>query len=96
MLARLKRPYSQPLFRKLFLAIQETHTIENFRSTKRLVFPELQTSFKNKSIRNLSSYQLLPIETAVLILCLNFVTTPPALTQPTSPVIRDSPFDKGN
>ena len=47
MVAQFKQPYPQPLFRKLFLAIQKAH------ATK--------TSFKNKAIRNLSchnNYQL--------------------------------------
>ena len=45
MVAQLKRPYSQLLFRKLFL---ETHTTKNFRSTKPQILQELQTSFKKK------------------------------------------------
>ena len=60
---RLKRPYYRPLFRKLF---PETHTTKKIRSIKYWIFQELQTSFKNKAIRNLSSHQLLPTETEVL------------------------------
>ena len=40
------------------------------------ILQELQTSFRNKAIRNLSSQQLSPIETEVLALGLNFVLTP--------------------
>ena len=74
---RLKWPYSQPLFRKLFL---KTYTTKHFRSIKRQIFQQLHTSFKNNALRNLSSHQLLPIETEILALGLNFVPTPPAST----------------
>ena len=72
-----KRPYAKPSFRILF---PEIRTTKNFRSTKRRILQELQTNFKNKAIRNLSSHHLSQIETEVLALGLNFVPTPPAPT----------------
>ena len=73
MTAGLKPPYSKLSFRNL----QETRTTWNFKSTKQW---KLQTSFKNKAIRKLSSYQLSSVETEVLTLGLNFVPTSPAYT----------------
>ena len=70
-----KRPYAKSSFKKLFLEIRTT---KNFRSTKRRILQKLQTNFKNKAIRNLSSHHLSRIETEVL--GLNFVPTPPAST----------------
>ena len=72
-----KRPSAKPSFKKLF---PEIHTTKIFRSTKRRIFQELQTNFKNKAIRNLSSHHLSRIKTEVLALGLNFVPTPPAST----------------
>ena len=77
MAAPLKRPYSRPSFKTLFLEIRTT---KNFRSTKRRNFQELQSNFKRKAIRNLSSYQLSPNKSEVLALGLNFVSTPSAST----------------
>ena len=71
--AQPKQPYSIPSFKKLF---PQTHTMRNFRNTKHWILQELQTSFRNKTIRNLSSHQLSPIETEVHALGLNFVPTP--------------------
>ena len=71
--APLKRPYSRSSFRTLFLEIRTT---KNFRSTKRHILQELQSNFKRKAIRNLSSYQLSSNESEVLALGLNFVPTP--------------------
>ena len=53
-----------------------TQTTKNFRNTKHRILQELQTNFRNKAIRNISSHQLSPIETEVLGLGLNFVPTP--------------------
>ena len=75
--APLKRPYSRPLFKKLF---PELHTTKNFISTKRRILQELQLNFDRKAIRNLSSYQLSPNESEVLTLALNFVPTLSAST----------------
>ena len=77
MKAQPKRPYSKPSFKKLF---PETHTMIKFRNTKCQILQELQTSFKNKAITNLSSHQLSPTEIEVLNLGLNFVPTLPAST----------------
>ena len=65
MKAQPKRPYSKPSFKNRH---------------KRRILQELQMSFQNKAIRNLSSHQLSPIETEVLTLGLNFVPTPLAST----------------
>ena len=59
--------------KKLF---PEIRTTKNFRGTKRRILQELQSNFKRKAIRNLSSYQLSPNEIEVLALGLNFVPTP--------------------
>ena len=56
------------------------HTTRNFKSTTCWILQELQTSFKNIAVRNLSSHQLSPIETEILALGLNFVPTSPAST----------------
>ena len=77
MKAQPKWPYSKPSFKKLY---SETGTMRNLWNTKHQILQELQTSFKNKAIRNLSSQQLSPIETEVLTLGLNFVPTPIAPT----------------
>ena len=82
MAARPKRPYSKIFFKKLFL---ETDTRKNLRSTKRWILQELQTSFKNKAIRNLSTHQLSLIKIEVLHLGLNFAPShlqPPHTPQP--------------
>ena len=73
-----KRPLAKPSFKKLF---PEIRTTKHFRSTKRWIGQELQTNFKSKAIRNLSSHHLSRIETEVLALGLNFVPTPPASIQ---------------
>ena len=75
--APLKRPYSRPLFKKLF---PEIRTTKNFRRTKCRIIQELQLTFQVKAIRNLSSYELSPNESEVLLLGLNFVLTPSAST----------------
>ena len=75
--APLKRPYSRPLFKKLF---PEIRTTKNYRSTKCRNIQELQLTFQAKAIRNLSSYELSPNESEVLLLGLNFVLTPSAST----------------
>ena len=75
--AQPKQPYSIPSFKKLFL---QTCTMRNFRNTKPQILQELQTSFRNKAVRNLSSHQLSPSETEILALGLNFVPTPLAYT----------------
>ena len=54
--------------------------IKNFRSTICRILQELQSNFQRKAIRNLSSYQLSPIESKVIALGLNFVPTPSAST----------------
>ena len=56
-------------------------TIKNFRSTICCILQELQSNFQRKTIRNLSSYQLSPIESKVIALGLDFVPTPSASTQ---------------
>ena len=53
-------------------------TIKNFRSTICRILQELQSNFQRKAIRNLSSYQLSPIESKVIGLGLNFVPIPSA------------------
>ena len=50
--------------------------MRNFRNGKRGILQKLETNFRNKAIRNLSSHQLSPIETEVFTLGLNFVPTP--------------------
>ena len=75
--AQPKWPYSIPSFKKLF---SQTRTTRNFRNTKHQILQGLQTNFRNKAIRNLSSHQLSPTETKVLALSLNFVPTLPAST----------------
>ena len=55
-------------------------TIKNFRSTICRILQELQSNFQRKAIRNLSSYQLSPVESKVIALGLNFVPTPSAST----------------
>ena len=55
-------------------------TIKNFRSTTCPILQELQSNFQRKAIRNLSSYQLSLIESKVIALGLNFVSTPSAST----------------
>ena len=77
MKAQAKQPYFKPSFKKLF---PETSTMRNFRNTKRRILRELQASFKNKAIRNLSSHLLSPIESEVRTFGLNFVPTPSAST----------------
>ena len=77
MTARLKQPYSKPLFKKFFL---QTCTMRNFGNTKRWILEELQTSFKNKAIINLSAHQISLTETEGLTLGLNFVPTPQVST----------------
>ena len=54
---------------------------KKFTSTKCRIVHELQTKFRNKAIKNLSSYQLSRTETEVLALALKFVPTPPASMQ---------------
>ena len=75
MTAQPERPYSIPSFKKLF---PQTRTRRNVRNTKCWILQELQTIFKNKAIRNLSSHHQSPIETAVLVLGLTFVPATPA------------------
>ena len=77
MIAQPKQPYSKLLFKKFFL---QTCTMRNFGNTKLWIPQELQTSFKNKAIINLSAHQLYLTETEVLALGLNFVPTPQAST----------------
>ena len=52
--------------------------MKNLRNTKGQILQELQTSFKNKAMRNRSSHHLSSIETEVLTLGLNFIPTPVA------------------
>ena len=50
--AQPKQSYSKPLLKKFFL---QTCATRNFGNTKRRMLEELQTSFKNKAIRNPSN-----------------------------------------
>ena len=69
-------PYSANSFWK--------HTPQKTSEVKRRILQELQTSFKSKAMRNLSSHELSPIETEVLALGDNFVPTTPASTHHTT------------
>lgn len=74
----LKQPNSKPSFRKLF---PEPRTTKNLKNTKCRILQELQTSFKNKDMKNLSFHHLSPNKSDVLALGCNFVPKPPTSTQ---------------